>query len=124
MNSHMLNSFRCSGRGMAELPRTVVLLLDLVPESMVPLPHVLSAVGSLMAPVGGLEPAGSELLFVWQLRQNTILPRGWLAVLRVRTSRHIGPGKLQVWRASRQRAILLDLLPLVDELVGLVEPDG
>ena len=88
MNSHMLNSFRCSGHGMAELPRTVVLLLDLVPESMVPLPHVLSAIGSLMAPVGGLEPAGSELLFVWQLRQSTILPRGWLAVLRVRTSRH------------------------------------
>ena len=73
---------------MAELPQTVVLLLDPVLEPMVPLPHVLSAVGNLMTPVGGLEPAGSELLFVWQLRQSTILPRGWLAVLRVRTSRH------------------------------------
>ena len=91
MNSHMLNSFRCSGRGMAELPRTVVLLLDPVLEPMVPLPHVLGGVGSLMAPVGGLEPAGGELLFVWQLRQSTLLPRGWLAVLRVRTSRHIVP---------------------------------
>ena len=88
MNSHMLNSFRCSGRGMAELPRTVVLLLDPVLEPMVPLPHVLGGVGSLMAPVGGLEPAGGELLLVWQLRQSTLLPRGWLAVLRVRTSRH------------------------------------
>ena len=73
---------------MAELPRTVVLLLDPVLEPMVPLPHVLGGVGSLMAPVGGLEPAGGELLFVWQLRQSTLLPRGWLAVLRVRTSRH------------------------------------
>ena len=42
----------------------------------------------------------------------------------MRTSRYIGPGKLQVWRGNRQRAILLDVLPLVDELVGLVEPDG
>ena len=78
MNSHMLNSFRCSGRGMAELPRTVVLLLDLVPESMVPLPHVLSAVGSLMAPVGGLEPAGSELLFCLAAPSEHNSP-SWLA---------------------------------------------
>ena len=61
---------------MAELPRTAVLLLDLVPEPMVPLPHILGGDGSLMALVGGLEPAGGELLLVWQLRQSTILPRG------------------------------------------------
>ena len=61
---------------MAELPRTAVLLLDLVPEPMVPLPHVLDGDGSLMAPVGGLEPAGGELLLIWQLRQSRILPRG------------------------------------------------
>ena len=53
-----------------------MLLLDLVPEPMVPLPHVLGGDGSLMAPVGGLEPAGGELLLIWQLRQSRILPRG------------------------------------------------
>ena len=78
MHSHLLNSefVPLSWPRMAELPRTAVLLLDLVLEPMVPLPHVLGGDGSLMAPVGGLEPAGGELLLVWQLRQSTILPRG------------------------------------------------